>query len=204
MARGGALGGKRHCARLSGSWGGRRYARGRCWDVHAQKVNFLVGSRSGGSRLGSGCRGWCCNRGSGLGAVCQKLLQHTTQGLHACCVVLVELCLKLAVEVADQLLRSLLVCQEPVCNSCKTLVQVRAKVMSSAVKVLLQRVELCLHVADGLGLFHSGAVLLAQLGFHVLHKGCKPVLQVRWADRVASQIANVSSQSSLHGIHVHA
>jgi hypothetical protein len=119
-------------------------------------------------------------------------------------VVLVELCLKLAVEVADQLLRSLLVCQEPVCNSCKTLVQVRAKVMSSAVKVFLQRVELCLHVADGLGLFHSGAVLLAQLGFHVLHKGCKPVLQVRWADRVASQIANVSSQSSLHGIHVHA
>ena len=138
----------------------------------------MVGGRSGRSRLGSGCRGWCCNRGSGLGAICQKLLQHTTQGLHACCVVLIKLRLELTVEVADQLLRSLLVCQEPVCNSCKTLVQVRAKVMSSAVKVLLQRVELCLHVADGLGLLHSGAVLLAQLGFHVLHKGCKPVLQV--------------------------
>ena len=138
----------------------------------------MVGSRSGGSRLGSGCRGWCCNRGSGLGAICQKLLQHTTQGLHACCVVLIKVSLELAVEVADKLLCGLLVCQEPICNGCQALVQVRAKVVSSAVEVLLQRVELCLHVADGLGLLHSGAVLLAQLGFHVLHKGCKPVLQV--------------------------
>ena len=133
MARGGALGGKCHCARLSGSWGGRGYARGHCWDVHAQKVNFLVGSRSGGSRLGSGCRGWCCNRGSGLGAVCQKLLQHTTQGLHACCVVLVKFCLELAVGAANQLLRGLLVCQEPISNGCQPLIHVRAEVMGSTI-----------------------------------------------------------------------
>jgi hypothetical protein len=31
----------------------------------------------------------------------------------------------------------------------------RAKVMSSTIEVLLQRVELGLHVADSLGLFHG-------------------------------------------------
>ena len=172
------MGREHHCARLSGSGGGRRYARGRCWDVHAQEVNFLVWDSSGRSRLSSGCRGWCCNRGGRLGAVRQKLLQHTTQGLHARYVVLIKLRLELAVEAADQFLSGLLVCQEPICDGCQALVQVRAKVVSSAIKMLLQRVELCLNDADGLGLLHSRAVLLAQLGFHVLHKGCKPVLQV--------------------------
>jgi hypothetical protein len=93
----------------------------------------LVRSRWGGGRLGCGCRGWCCNRSGGLGAICQKLLQHTTQGLHACCVVLVKFSLKLTVEAADQLLCCLLVRQKPICNSCQALVQVCAKVMGSTV-----------------------------------------------------------------------
>ncbi len=117
---------------------------------------------------------------------------------------MIKLRLKLTVEIADQLLCGLLVRQKPICNSCQALVQVRAKVVSSAVEMLLQRVKLCLNVADGLGLLHSRAVLLAQLGLHVLHKGCEPVLKVRWTDRVTSQVTDVSSQGSLHGVHIHA
>jgi hypothetical protein len=119
-------------------------------------------------------------------------------------VVLIKLRLELTVEAADQLLCGLLVRQKPICNSCQALVQMRAKVVSSAVEMLLQRVKLCLNVADGLGLLHSRTVLLAELGFHVLHESCKSVLKVRWADRMASQVADVSSQGSLHGVHIHA
>ena len=93
----------------------------------------MVWDSSGRSRLSSGCRGWCCNRGGGLGAVRQKLLQHTTQGLHARCVVLIKLRLELAVEAADQFLRGLLVCQEPISDSCQPLIHVRAEIVSSAI-----------------------------------------------------------------------
>ena len=135
--------------------GGRRYAWGRCWDVHAQEVNFLAWGSSGRSRLSSGCRGWCCDRGGGLGAVRQKLLQHATQGLHARCVVLVELRLKLAVESTDELFSGLLMSQKTISNGCQALVHVSAEVVSAAVKVLLQRVELSLNVANNLRLLHS-------------------------------------------------
>ena len=117
---------------------------------------------------------------------------------------MIKLRLELTVEAADQLLCGLLVRQKPICNSCQALVQVCAKVMRSAIQMLLQRVELRLNVADGLGLLHSRTVLLAELGLHVLHEGCKSVLKVGWADRVASQVADVSSQGSLHGVHIHA
>jgi hypothetical protein len=48
-------------------------------------------------------------------------------------VVLVKFCLELAVEAADQFLRGLLVCQEPISNGCQPLIHVRAEVMSSAI-----------------------------------------------------------------------
>jgi hypothetical protein len=70
-------------------------------------------------------------------------------------VVLVELRLELAVESTDQFLSGLLVCQEPISDSCQPLIHVSAEIVSSAIKMLLQRVELSLHVANSLGLLHS-------------------------------------------------
>ena len=109
--------------------------------------------RRGG--LSSGCGRGDCDRGSGLGAVRQKLLQHNTQGLHVICVVLVEPCLKLVVEPADELLGGLLVSQKVAFQGCQALVQVGTKVVRAAVKLLLQGVKTCLDIADGLGLLHN-------------------------------------------------
>ncbi len=72
-----------------------------------------------------------------MGAVRQKLLQHATQGLHARCVVLVELRLKLAVESADELLSGLLMSQKAISNGYQALVHVGTEVMGAAVEVLL-------------------------------------------------------------------
>ena len=44
-----------------------------------------------------------------MAAICQQLLEHAAKGLHAGCVVLVELSLKLVLQAADQLLCGLLV-----------------------------------------------------------------------------------------------
>jgi hypothetical protein len=119
-------------------------------------------------------------------------------------VVLVELRLKLAVESTDELLSGMLMSQKTISNGCQALVHVGTEVMGAAVKVLLQRVELGLDVADGLGLLNSRAVLLAELRLHVLHEVGEPMLQVRGTDGVASQVADVPTQGGLHGIHVHA
>ena len=51
--------------------------------------------------------------------------------------VLVEFCLELAVEPADELLRGLLVSYEVAVQGSQALVQVGAKVMSAAIKLLL-------------------------------------------------------------------
>jgi hypothetical protein len=48
-------------------------------------------------------------------------------------VVLIKLRLELAVEAADQFLSGLLVCQEPISDSCQPLIHVRAEIVSSAI-----------------------------------------------------------------------
>ena len=155
MTRDGTIGRDNNRPRLSREVGAGRCAGGDCRNVHAQEVYLMwrCGMCRGG--LSSGCGRGNCDRGSGLGAVRQQLLQHAAQGLHASCVVLVEPCLKLVVEPADKLLGGLLVSQKAVCQGCHALVQVGTKVVRAAVKLLPKGVKLGLDVADDLGLLHS-------------------------------------------------
>ena len=90
-----------------------------------------------------------------MGTVCQQLLQHVAQRLHAACVLLVEPGLELVVEPADELLRGLLVSHEAALQGGQALVQVGAKVMSAAIQLFLKRVELRLDIAHSLELLHS-------------------------------------------------
>ena len=118
--------------------------------------------------------------------------------------ILVKVCLELVVQPADQLLRGLLVSGETALQGGHALVQEGAQVMNAAAKLLMQGVKLRLDVAHGLGLFHSRAVLLAQLELHVLDEIGKPGLKVGGADRPAAQVADIAAHGCLHGIHVHA
>ena len=124
-------------------------------DVHAQEVYLLWRCEMRRGRLSSGCGRGDCDRGSGLGAVRQQLLQHALKGLHDSCVVLVEPCLELVVEPADKPLGGLLVSQKAICKGCKALIHAGTKVVRAAIKLLLQGVKLGLDVADGLRLLHS-------------------------------------------------
>ena len=125
-------------SRLSRDVGAGGYIGGSCWDVHAQKVYFMWWCRVCRGGLSSGCRGRSCDRGGGLGAIRQQLLQHAAQGLHSRCVVLVELGLELVVEPADELLRGLLMSQKTICKGCQALIHVGTEVVRAAVKLLLQ------------------------------------------------------------------
>ncbi len=69
--------------------------------------------------------------------------------------VLVKPGLELVVEPANELLRGLLVSYEAALKGSQAQVQVGAKVMSAAIQLLMQGVELCLDVAHSLGLLHS-------------------------------------------------
>ena len=145
-----------------------------------------------------------CDRSSSLAAVCQQLLQHAAQGLHACRVVLAELGLELVMQPADELFSGLLMGCKTALEGGQALVQVSAKIVGAALQLLLEGVELRMNVAHSLGLLHNRAVLLAQLGFHVLDKVREPVLEVGGADSLAAQVADVAAQGGLHGVHVHA
>ncbi len=74
--------------------------------------------RVGRGRLSSGCRGRSCDRGGGLGAIRQQLLQHAAPRLHVRCVVLLKFGLELVVEPADELLRGLLMSLKTICKGC--------------------------------------------------------------------------------------
>ena len=76
--------------------------------------------------------------------------------------------------------------------------------MDAAVKLLLERVELRMDIAHGLGLLNSRAVLLTQLELHVVNKVGEAGLKVGRANSETAQITDVATQCSLHGIHIHA
>ncbi len=73
--------------------------------------------------MSSGRGRWGCDRGSGLAAVCQQLLKHAAQSLHAGSVVQVELGLELVVQSAGERLCGLLVSCETALQGGKALVQ---------------------------------------------------------------------------------
>ncbi len=139
-----------------------------------------------------------------MAAICQQLLEHAAKGLHAGCVVLVKLGLELALQATDRLLWSLLVSGKTTLQGEQALVQKSAHVVDAAVKLLSEGVELRLDVAHSLGLLHSRAVLLAQLELHVLDEVGEAGLEIDRADCQAAQIEDVTTHSSLHGIHIHA
>ncbi len=75
--------------------------------------------------------------GGDLVAICQQLLEHAAEGLHAGRVVLVELSWELVLQAADQLIYSLLVSGKTALQGELALVQKGAQVVDAAVKQLL-------------------------------------------------------------------